>query len=117
MLRWIKEWRSRERQENDLKEEIRSHLEIEKAEQVASGSSSQEAEDSARLAFGNMLKTEEDVRETWRWTSLERLWQDVRFGVRTLRKTPVWTFVIGTTLAFGIGAATAISSREREVEG
>ena len=110
MLRWIKEWRSRERQENDLKEEIRSHLEIEKAEQVASGSSSQEAEDSARLAFGNMLKTEEDVRETWRWTSLERLWQDVRFGVRTLRKTPVWTFVIGTTLAFGIGAATAIFS-------
>ncbi|MBI2688307.1 MAG: ABC transporter permease [Acidobacteria bacterium] len=110
MMRWIRQWRSWKQDERDLADEIRSHLAMEKAEQEALGRSPADAGRAARRAFGNSVALAEDVREAWGTAAWQRLWQDVRFGLRMLLRTPVWTLVIGGTLAMGIGTSTAIFS-------
>lgn len=102
MKHWIRQWLARKEEEEDLAEEIRSHLAIEQSQ-------GQEA-DAARRAFGNVTRVQEDVRETWGLCGVERFSEDVRFGLRMLRKTPVWTAVVCATLALGIGFSTAIFS-------
>jgi putative ABC transport system permease protein len=53
---------------------------------------------------------QEDTREIWVWGALERLRDDVRFGLRMLRKTWLWTVIVSLTLAMGVGLSTAIFS-------
>src|SRR5690348_7354739 len=91
LVRWLKRFGiSKSRfgpcSETDIREEIQSHVAIEMQEQLAAGKSPQEAERLARLAFGSALKAEEDVREVWRWVTVEQFFQDFRLGIRTLRK-------------------------------
>ena len=70
----------------------------------------QEAADSSRRALGNMTLAREDAREVWIWPSLERLWQDVRYGVRGLRQQPIFAATAILTLAIGIAAPTTVFS-------
>ena len=91
-----------------MAEEMRLHLEWEVERKRAAGMSADAARDAALREFGNMGVIQQRAREARGWIALECFWQDVRYGVRSLRKSTGFTAVIVLTLGLGVGVNSAL---------
>ena len=105
---WVPQIFRRRQIYNELSEEIRLHIEERTEQLMREGMSTEEAERTARRAFGNRTLLEERSREVWQWPTLESIGADVRFALRQFRRSPGFAFAAIVTLALAIGANAVV---------
>jgi predicted permease len=92
----------------ELQEELQFHLDQQIGENIAAGMNPEEARFAALRAFGNPTSLRDQARETWGWVWLETLLRDLRYGIRTLVRTPGFSILAILVMALGIGANVAL---------
>jgi putative ABC transport system permease protein len=98
------------KREADLEEELQAHIDIEAARLEAEGESPEEAFAQARRTFGSRALIAEQTRDSWGARWLTGIRQDLEYGIRSGRRSPVFAAAVILSLALGIGAASVIFS-------
>jgi predicted permease len=121
-MRWLERFRiailmlfRRQQQTVRLDDELQFHLDQQVKENIARGLSPEEAHYAALRTFGNPALLRDQARSSWSWNWLEKLLRDLRYGVRTLRRSPGFALTAILVMALGIGATTALFTIVRAV--
>jgi predicted permease len=121
-MRWLERFRiatlmlfRRQQQTVRLGDELQFHLDQQVKENIARGLPAEEARYAALRTFGNPALLRDQARSSWTWNWLEKFLRDLRYGVRTLTRSPGFALTAILVMALGIGATTALFTLVRAV--
>lgn len=106
-LRWLTR---RTEKDAELRRELQFHLEEDAESRVDDGASGEQARRAARRELGNFARVEENTRAAWGWTRLEQFVRDAGYGLRQIRRNPLFAGLAIATLALGIAGVAAMFS-------